>query len=166
MQYNVALVIILIIFLMFSVGCGRSLGSLYCAKTHRDAQDAQMALLFNMLFAAMFGWWAYYEYKRSRQCISMIYIQAHAMYPDPDPNYMSALKKREEYQRSRDIDPVESAATLAPVMAGPEMAEGQFPTTDFGTELRRPLNVEERMAATDQTTETMNNPGALRSRFS
>jgi len=100
-QYNAALVIILVVFLIFAFATGRSLGSLYCAKTEKDAQDAQMNLLFNLLFAGLFGWWAYYEHKKCQGLAIVLLMESKKI--AMDPNIESAMKKnREMYAQSRE----------------------------------------------------------------
>ena len=106
-QYNAALVIVLVVFLIFACGVGRSLGTLYCAKNEKAYQDAQLMLLFNLLFAGLFGWWAYYEYKRCEHLNVLLVVQSRKI--ALDPNIKQSILNERSTQKDEDMSIPQSA---------------------------------------------------------
>lgn len=156
MPYNIALIVVLVIFLIFAFATGRSLGDIYCAKTQKDKQDAQMGLVFNLLFAGLLGWWAYYEYHRGKTCYNLIVVETNKEF-EVDPNMLAALKKQEEQafkeRKSLDVQEVDARSAV-------DMDE----TTEersLPPRVPRELSLSERLQATEQRGETMNTPGMV-----
>jgi len=166
MPYNIALIVVLVIFLIFAFASGRSLGDIYCAKTQKDREEAQMGLVFNLLFAGLLGWWAYYEYHRGRKCYNLIVVETNERYRT-DPNMMAALKKQEE-QSLKETPGSQTRETIDSRMAAvddwlDESTQSQN-TQESQTQnprVRYDLNLDERLQATDQRGDTMNTPGMI-----
>lgn len=83
-MYNLGLLVILVIFLLFAFGTGKSVGDMFCAKAEQDKQDAQLAFIFNLMFAGTFGYWAYYEYSNIKKTEKNIISSAKKIRLDPN----------------------------------------------------------------------------------
>lgn len=83
-MYNLGLLVILVIFLLFAFGVGKSLGDMFCAKADQDKRDAQLAFIFNLMFAGTFGYWAYYEYSNIKKIEKSIVSSAKKIQLDPN----------------------------------------------------------------------------------
>lgn len=83
-MYNLGLVVILIIFLLFALGTGKSMGDMFCAKADEDKRDATMAFIFNLMFAGTFGYWAYHEYSENKRTRKNIIKAAKNISLDPN----------------------------------------------------------------------------------
>lgn len=159
MPYNIALIVVLVIFLIFAFATGRSLGDIYCAKTQKDKQDAQMGLVFNLLFAGLLGWWAYYEYHRGKKCYNLIVVETNKEF-EVDPNMMSALKKQEELA-SKDTQKLTQPEIDARSAVVDEWLDETTEERSLPPPVPRELSLSERLQATEQRGETMNTPGML-----
>jgi hypothetical protein len=155
MPYNIALIVVLAMFLIFAAACGQSLGNMYCARNDEDRRDAQFALIFNLLFAGLLGWWAYYEYNRHKACFKLIVVETNKKY-EVDPNMVASVQKRMDDDKKRDanlsaqVDEwLDESSQVSPGIQGRERI------------VRRELNLSERLQATDQRGDTMNTPGMV-----
>jgi hypothetical protein len=159
MLYNIALIVVLVMFLIFAAACGQSLGNMYCARNDEDRRDAQFALIFNLLFAGLLGWWAYYEYNRHKACFKLIVVETNKKY-EVDPNMVSSVQKRLDEDKKRSESLSTQVDESSQGLREPQPREFQGPQ---GREriIRRELNLSERLQATDQRGDTMNTPGML-----
>ena len=95
-MYNVTLIIILVMMIMAAFGAAGNMFIATYGNCGTERKEAQMMAMIDLLFVAVFAWWAYYEYNSYRNINVNIYLKAKKIKEmnELDPNIKSAYRQK------------------------------------------------------------------------